>query len=56
MGLGQEGWPVCSFQPSLRLEGKNWSPQPHGQEVGGLWDGSGTPLAGSGDIWQPSSQ
>ena len=44
MGLGQEAWPVCSFQPSLRLEGKNWSPQPHGQEVGGLWDGSGTPL------------
>ena len=44
MGFGQEGWPDCSFQPSLRLEGKNLSPQPQGQEVGGPWDDSGTPL------------
>lgn len=44
LGLCQEGWPVCSFQPSLRwLEGKTGPPNPMGKKWGDR-DGSRTPL------------
>ena len=56
MGFGQEGWPDCSFQPSLRLEGKNLSPQPGVKKWGDHGMTRGLLCPGSADIWQPSSQ